>query len=64
MRECKGGGEPEGGQGSGGVTGMAPTGGGDVGCSGHFQDLRWPGSGRVAMTRGPLPVRTWEASSL
>jgi hypothetical protein len=46
----------------GGVSGVVAGGGGDAGCSGEFDDR--DGEVRsMAMTWGPLPVRTWQWSS-
>jgi hypothetical protein len=56
-------GESEGGQGPGAVPGLVPGGGGDVARSGEFQDGDGQSTGRVAIARGPSPVRIWEQSS-
>jgi hypothetical protein len=56
-------GDPEGGEGSGGVAGVVTEGSGEVDRPGAAEHADGQGLRRQAMTLGPVPVRTWEASS-
>jgi len=56
-------GDAQQGQQPGGVAGVAAQGGGDVVVAAQAQDADGQGLRRLAMARGALPVRTWEASS-
>jgi hypothetical protein len=47
----------------GGVAGVAAQGGGEVAVAVGVQDADGQGLRRLAMARGAVPVRTWEASS-
>ena len=51
------------GQGSAGVAGVAAQGGGDVAVAAQTQESDGQGLRRLAIARGAVPVRTWEASS-
>jgi hypothetical protein len=56
-------GDPEGGEGSGGVAGVVTEGGGEVDRPGAAEHADGQGWRRQAMTCGAVPVRIWEASS-